>query len=384
MPVALAPLLPLANSTVIFRPGEGGYPYYRIPALLLAGRVLLAFAEGRKQRTDHGWVDIVLKRSLDGGDTWSALSVVHTESIAGRRQATVGNPTPLYDAPEAVLFLCRENAEVLMTKSLDGGLSWSVVEPLPWSRPPEWRWVATGPPAGLVTRTGRWLIPCDGYVGHERFYSATEVFSFVLYSDDRGATWQQGPLLTGGNECQAAQLDDGSLLLNMRSRDVRRLFSRSHDDGATWSDPSPAKPSITDGNAQGSMVALHSGATLLHTNAGVGRSTMYTHISYNRGATWRTARLRDGPVGYSALLSLAPLASCDEQAERSSGSAAAAQERELGTSEPSPEDLALAADWPNLVGILFEDRLPETRGQNAEALVFGRLEVEQDTHTREE
>jgi|EP00900_Chrysochromulina_parva_P007862 hypothetical protein len=53
----------------IFREGEGGYAFYRIPALLRMGTILLAFAEGRMQRQDHGKVDIVLRRSLDDGTT---------------------------------------------------------------------------------------------------------------------------------------------------------------------------------------------------------------------------------------------------------------------------------------------------------------------------
>ncbi|KAL3931600.1 MAG: hypothetical protein SGPRY_001057 [Prymnesium sp.] len=255
---------PLLDEAAVFTPGSEGYPHYRIPALLLVGQVILAFAEGRKQRTDHGWVDIVMKRSLDGGLTWSPLSVVLSESTNSRR-VSIGNPTPLYDQPEIALFLCRENKEILVTRSLDVGLTWSAARQIGWSRPPEWAWVATGPPGALVTRTGRWLLPCDGFLGSTAFYSATRVYSFALYSDDRGTTWQQAPLLEGGNECQAAQLADGTLVMNMRSRNATRLFSRSMDDGQTWSDPVPLRPPMSDGNCQGSMIALHDGRTLLAT-----------------------------------------------------------------------------------------------------------------------
>ena len=163
--------------------------------------------------TDHGMVDIVLKKSLDDGATWSPLSVVHSETGDGRH-ATIGNPTPLYDdeTSEIVLFFCRENAEIFSTRSSDAGSSWSVPKPIGWSRPPEWTWLATGPPAALILPTGRYVLPCDGYLGHPRFYQATSIFSFVLISDDRGATWRQGPLLEGGNECQAARLRNGTLL----------------------------------------------------------------------------------------------------------------------------------------------------------------------------
>ena len=51
---------------------DEGYQFYRIPSLLrvtaAAGTWLLAFCEGRQQLTDHGKVDIVLKRSADDGE----------------------------------------------------------------------------------------------------------------------------------------------------------------------------------------------------------------------------------------------------------------------------------------------------------------------------
>ena len=129
----------------------------------------------------------------------------------------IGNPTPLFDldALEVVLFFCRENSEILSTRSTDAGISWSLPKTIGWSQPLEWAWLATGPPAALLLASGRYVLPCDGYLrlpgarpGATRFYQASTVFSFVLLSDDRGATWRQGPLLDGGNECQVARPTD--------------------------------------------------------------------------------------------------------------------------------------------------------------------------------
>ena len=40
----------------------------------------------------------------------------------------------------------------------------------------------------------------------------------MMISRDHGATWTVGtPAFSGGNECQAAQLGDGSIMLNMRN-----------------------------------------------------------------------------------------------------------------------------------------------------------------------
>src|SRR5687768_17367303 len=62
----------------VFTSGEGDYHTFRIPALLATEKgTLLAFAEGRvKGRGDAGDIDLVLKRSADGGKTWGKLEVV--------------------------------------------------------------------------------------------------------------------------------------------------------------------------------------------------------------------------------------------------------------------------------------------------------------------
>ena len=127
--VGVNPTLP----TEVFRDGVGAYRHYRIPSLVTTpSNVVLALAEGRMQKNDHGWVDIVLRRSFDGGASWSPMSVVHTESNATHR-VTIGNPTPLVDAPEVVLLLNRENAEILLTRSADDGATWSPPRQISWS-----------------------------------------------------------------------------------------------------------------------------------------------------------------------------------------------------------------------------------------------------------
>src|SRR6185503_7886315 len=85
----------------VFVGGEGGYPAYRIPALITTRKgTMLAFAEGRASLRDHAENDIVLKRSSDNGTTWRPLQVVD-----GDGSNALNNPTAV---------VMRETGRVLL------------------------------------------------------------------------------------------------------------------------------------------------------------------------------------------------------------------------------------------------------------------------------
>src|SRR6476619_5976474 len=62
----------------VFVAGEGAYHTYRIPSAILTPKgTLLAFAEGRRAGAgDAGDIDLVLRRSHDGGHKWTAIQVI--------------------------------------------------------------------------------------------------------------------------------------------------------------------------------------------------------------------------------------------------------------------------------------------------------------------
>src|SRR5262249_5576287 len=82
------------EQTPLFVAGQDGYHTYRIPALLVTRKgTLLAFCEGRKKaRGDAGDIDLLLKRSLDGGRTWQKTQVVWDDG-----DNTCGNPCPVVE-----------------------------------------------------------------------------------------------------------------------------------------------------------------------------------------------------------------------------------------------------------------------------------------------
>ena len=84
----------LRAQSVVFRSGNDNYSTFRIPAIIKAPNGdLLAFCEGRVNNSgDFGNIDIVMKRSTDGGNSWSSIQVVVD---ADSLQA--GNPAPVVD-----------------------------------------------------------------------------------------------------------------------------------------------------------------------------------------------------------------------------------------------------------------------------------------------
>lgn len=82
------------TSSVPYSAGQAGYDTYRIPAAVTTrAGMLLAFAEGRHNGAgDTGRIDVVLRRSPDGGCSWGPLRVV-----ASGGGNTRGNPAPVVD-----------------------------------------------------------------------------------------------------------------------------------------------------------------------------------------------------------------------------------------------------------------------------------------------
>ncbi|QDU26291.1 Sialidase precursor [Anatilimnocola aggregata] len=319
----LIPSFPLAAAelpeAVVFKAGVGGYHTYRIPALLVSPKgSLLAFCEGRKTgRGDHGDIDLMLKRSSDGGKTWSEQQLVLEEGDT--QKVTIGNPCPVVDQETGVIWLplTRDNDDVLMLSSADDGVTWSKPVDITKSvKRDEWSWYATGPGNGIQLQhgkfRGRLVIPCDHKVKNEKDKNLG-FRSHVIYSDDHGKTWQLGGVLDPTtNECAVAELDDGTLLINMRTYrgKSQRTTSRSTDGGLTWS-PIVDEPTLVEPVCQGSLIripATKSEPSLLAFSNPANpkqRQNLTIRLSRDGGKTWPASRvLCAGSSIYSSLAAL--------------------------------------------------------------------------------
>ena len=311
MRLLFASLLSLSSASLIdvFKAGVGGYACYRIPSLLVdttSVSVLYAFAEGRRfSCADHGWNDIVMSKSVDGGATWSSVTVVHGESNS-THSVTIGNPAPVLLGPGIILMpFCRENLAAGFVRSTDGGAHWSAAEPLPnFVLPKGVTWIATGPPGSVRLSSGRLVVPMDIMATGIAYSSG------ALLSDDDGQTWRLSALVLGGNEAQAVALpwkSPNSLHLSMRNAvGATRLGAESTDGGVTWSAP---WKTIAETQCEGSVTALASapGGPLLVLSSAFSskRQNMTIHTSADDGHTWEPrVTVYAGAAAYSSIVSL--------------------------------------------------------------------------------
>ncbi|MCQ8829124.1 sialidase family protein [Streptomyces malaysiensis] len=331
--------------SVPFRSGTEGYASYRIPAVVPthAGTVL-AFAEGRVDSSaDYGHIDLVLKRSADGGRTWGALQIV-----ARNEDGTAGNPAPVvldggpHDGRVLLVHIrsaasatedrirrgevsAADGRRVWLTYSDDEGASWSGAREITAStKRPEWRWYATTPGHALQLRygahAGRIVIPGNhslpptvpGDDGTEGRYNG----GHDLLSDDDGATWRIGYVddnpdgYVNVNETTAAQLPDGRVYFNTRTdaeAPGNRADAHSGDGGATLDLPFRPQAGLVAPVVEGSVLHLGEPDALLFSGPAdpAYRALMTVRTSDDGGVTWRPTHTVNGlPAAYSDLVRL--------------------------------------------------------------------------------
>lgn len=320
-PAAAATPLPAACTTSVpFRSGTAGYHTFRIPAVVRVGEAtVLAFAEGRRDSAaDDGDIDVVLRRSHDGGCTWEALQV-----IADAGTETFGNPAPVVDprTGRVVLLICRDTGPERLVHELhsdSGGATWSPPRDITSQvKPANWRWYATGPGHAIALRhgpyAGRLLVPAN----HTAVLAGGTVHgAHALYSDNGGQDWHIGfvQALPGDwlhlNESTMAELPDGRIYVN--SRDDRglspatRADAHSPDGGLGITGAFRPQDALAGPEVQGSVLATYDGALLYSGPADPrGRKRMTLRVSRDGGASWTPEPpVSTLPAAYSDLVEL--------------------------------------------------------------------------------
>ncbi len=327
-----------ANQVPVFESGKDGYKSFRIPAIIkLSNHDLLAFCEGRVNSSgDFGNIDIVMKRSRDNGNSWSAITI-----LANYDSLQAGNPAPVVDRtdpafPQGKIFLFFNTGnnfegevrkglgvrEVWYISSIDNGLTWSkgVNITTQTHRPnqpkvntlynfkEDWRSYANTPGHALqITRglyKGRIFVSANHSMGAPKNHFE-DYYAHAYYSDDHGKTFKltESVNIPGSNESTAAEISNNGIMFNARNQkgDIKaRIIAISHNGGSQW-DTTYFDKQLPDPVCEGSIlnIGLKNNKHLLaFSNAAdtKNRNNLTLRISEDEGVTWKKNIVVDNAV----------------------------------------------------------------------------------------
>lgn len=309
--------------TVVFKGGDFDSKFYRIPAIVTAkDGSLVAVADKRITSNADlpNPIDIVARRSTDGGKTWGDYIVVaEHDSIGGCGDAAVvvdqksGDILAIYLHGNGLWQ--NEPGEITVSRSTDNGLTWG--EPLNinpqilttdslGTQPLKLTSAFATSGAALQLRDGRIMFALVTRVAGEPQFKV-----YAIYSDDGGRTWgvSETPGTVDGDESKIVELADGTLIMSIRNRyradryNNRRLFSYSSDRGNTWSEPVEVEDLI-DPACNGDIIAYGDGNIILQSlpDSPDKRDNVTIYVSKDGGKTFPTKHLvYEGPGAYSAM-----------------------------------------------------------------------------------
>ncbi len=342
---AAAPLLERQN---LFEENTNGIVSFRIPGIVVTAKgTVLAYCEARKLTgQDWGEIEIHLRRSTDGGRTFSAPRQIahvgpriprnpviseHTgkKSVGGPDEQTVNNPMLIADRDGTVHFVyCVEYMRAFYARSTDDGVTWSkpteITAAFEEFRPAwPWRTIAAGPGHGIQLRTGRLIIPV--WIAKAKDAPHANAVASTIYSDDRGTTWHASEIAvpndtrtSGTSESIAVELSDGRVALYARTRSKpdRKVVAISPDGATGWTKPTFVE-ALFEPVCMSGIVSypgakprlLFSNPHTLELNGVPGkpgerrdRKNLSIKLSYDNGRTWPANKtLELGPSAYSDL-----------------------------------------------------------------------------------
>lgn len=299
--------------SLVFDKGLTGSEFFRIPGIAsMPDGSVIAVADRRWDSSKDlpGRIDVVARRSDDGGRTWGDVIVIAEADEGGG----YGDPAIAFH-PQSGNLICvmthgeglweadeSRHADIMVCRSSDGGKTWTKPQKITLeNKIPDYISGFASSGAMTVTKDGKIMFVL---VVRNNLKKWSSLLDFAVWSDDAGKTWDVAPMPadTDGDEAKIAELRDGSLLMSIRNRRKgERKFSNSTDGGKTWSEPWQCT-GMVEPACNGDIAPL--GNVLLHTVPADSskRRNVTLFRSEDNGHTWQPVYLIcPAPSGYSSL-----------------------------------------------------------------------------------
>lgn len=306
------------SSQDLFVSGDHNVNEYRIPSLIRTnGGALIAVCDARVDKPGDAPnnIDLVMKKSSDGGKTWSKSKVI----VGFPDNDAACDASMLVDKQTGTIWLAYDYAvadpqgdigrivRIHLIKSNDEGTTWSSPVELSYLTKGKNFWLQNGPGVGLY-KDGTIVFPMYTVTGSGKVHQETTV---LVFSKDHGKTW----LLSNGvgdynPEPQIVSLTGGRIMANMRRPGGKeyRQVAITDNFGNSWSAVSDDLTLIESG-CQGSFInyEFNGKSLLIFSNPAdrKERKNLVLRVSNNEGKSWQKELvIYKGSAAYSCLAQL--------------------------------------------------------------------------------
>lgn len=286
-----------------YPPESGGI--CRIPGICVtaSGAVLLTY-ECRSDRSDWAKIDIAVRRSADGGKTFSERYI----AVPGSGK-TVNNPVLIADEDKVLLIWQEEYFRTFIEESYDDGCTFTnKTELTEQLRKINFNYtvIACGPGHGVCFGKGKYAVPLWMAKNEDPHAHHPSVFS-VMCSEDGGKHWKAADVLADGgltdpSEASVVALKNGKLLLNIRSENpVQRRYLSLFDPEKMRFEPLGFCGSLPDPTCFAGMVS--NGKTIYYAGCDdtEERINLQIKVSRDDGKTFIPFQTVSAAGGYSDL-----------------------------------------------------------------------------------
>ena len=298
----------ILHKTIIEKRLENGYRNYRIPGVIVTDKGNIIIYYEARHGNDNSIIDIMMRKSEDGGLTWSDRKII----FDGENHYTSNNPVMIPDG-DKIHFICmRDYTRCYYRYSTDEGETWSEPEDITYAFDMhEHREViprtviAAGPGHGIKLHWGRLVVPV--WIA----YNPTDVHAHgpsctsTITSNDGGKTWRLGELINhftvkDPNEACICELPTGDVLINMRNGTniKHRATAKSINGSWRWTKPE-YQEELIDPCCAGGMCSYDREILFTNCESKEFRQELTLKRSHDFGKTWGDKLMYEKWGGYS-------------------------------------------------------------------------------------